>query len=80
MRVCLDNNPKTVEVKFNGGILEDDTILLCAGCISRHPFNKQILSKKELIQIIKIESAQKAGPRNHAKGINGFLQCLSPPT
>lgn len=59
MRECPDDNPKIIQVEFNGGILNNDEIQLCANCFSQHPFNKQIISK---VLINKNTGFQKQNP------------------
>jgi len=61
LRECPDDNPKTIEVKFRGGILEDDIILLCNDCSSRHPFDKQIISTRPINEFL--EKGKERGKR-----------------
>ncbi len=48
MRVCCDN-PSMFEVEYDGGSAGNDTMLICKDCITKHPFNKRILST-EIVQ------------------------------
>ena len=43
MRVCCDKIPN-FKITYNGGSAGNDIILICNNHITKHPFNKMIIS------------------------------------
>ncbi len=43
MRVCCDKSPR-FKVTYNGGGADNDVIFVCDNHITKHPFNKAMIS------------------------------------
>jgi len=43
-RICCDN-PKAFKVIYDGGVMGNDEILVCSVHITKHPFDKKVISK-----------------------------------
>ena len=43
-RICCDN-PKVYKVIYDGGVMDNDEILVCSVHITMHPFDKKVISK-----------------------------------
>ena len=43
MRMCCDKSP-SFKVTYDGGSAGNDVILVCINHITKHPFNKKIVS------------------------------------
>jgi len=46
MRCCSEES--IFKVTYNGDIMKNDIILICKNCITKRPFNTQILSIEEV--------------------------------
>jgi len=42
---CCDNDPY-VKAEYNGGVMGNDVVFVCKYHLTRHPWNKFILSKE----------------------------------
>jgi hypothetical protein len=48
MRTCCSGK-SIYEVVYDGGSMGNDTILVCNTHILKHPFDKRIISKEEIV-------------------------------
>lgn len=46
-RYCCNNKP-IYKILYNGGSMGNDEIFVCEEHLNKHPFDKRIISKKEL--------------------------------
>jgi len=56
-RVCC-NNESEYEVIYDGGVMGNDKILVCSVHITKHPFDKKIISKTRIDQYQEIKKIQ----------------------